>query len=122
MCNPTISQKCDIDFKDHSWIKKETIRQDLINNNNINKDDKDIQLIMMEKLLEENSNLSSLEIITKFRTANPNLTISIGIHEVNLIKKNLRNRIIEKKTVMERINELKGNNNENICKAKVFIK
>ena len=42
------------------------------------------------------------------------------MHEINLIRKNMKRRILDKKSVMERIEDIKNEDGENLCKSKVL--
>ena len=116
----TITKECTLDYESHSWIKKESIREKTESKKDFDKNDKETQEIMIEKLLEENPNLSSLDVLQRFRQANQQTQINIGMHEINFIRKNMKRRILDKKSVMERIEDIKNEDGENLCKSKVL--
>ena len=84
-------------------------------------DNKDTQLVLLEKIFQSNPIAGALEIMDIFRKSNIGETILVSIQEINLIRKNIKRKILDKKTVMERIEEIKGNDGEFLCKSKVNI-
>lgn len=119
LTNPKVKKECTIAHEAHHWVKREQIIEKIESKVNLKLDNKDTQLVWLEKIVQSNPLAGALEIMDIFRKSNIGETILVGIHEINLIRKNIKRKILDKKTVIERIEEIKGNDGEILCKSKV---
>ena len=103
-----ITKTCDLEYNDHSWIKKAKIFQD-IDQKFFSKSDLDMrsfQMVYFEKEINDKGSLDNADLIKSFNKNNPGTNLKIHTRDITIIKQNLKNKRIEARKAVERVDSI----------------
>ena len=120
--NPTLINKCTLDFNEHSWVKKQKISRD-IDDKRLGPDDwnrRSVQKIYFEKKMNAAGATKNIDLIKDFVKECPRSELKVSSRDITIIRQNLKRKILESHKAVDRLDNILSSSGTPLMVEKVI--